>query len=312
MKVEGGREYSSSIKFEAVYLSTRLSVDKLYRERSYEGCPTWSIGSFQSIAHRGDWIDPIYHRGEAAWERGDVATALRAWSIAAEAGMEEAQENMAYLLDPLSSLATYSATDRRPTGDLAFHYWSRSAMQESSWAILRVCDYLRHGVPLAKNSQEAAFCYRKQARKENFYYFFGPSERFASLRLAELYGTGLDGVLHPDFLASIRMYDWVWSRMEKSGQNSFLSFVVWMQFRVYLRAIMAMLHGDISARQFLLRSLTPQMRLPPWMVLFSFSVSHDTMLALVGLTALCILAVIRYQLRRRMINLHAQHGQARR
>ena len=159
-------------KFEPYYLSTRLSVDKLYRERHYDGCPTWSIESFRVFAHRADWSDPVYHRGEAAMDLGDVSTALRAWSIAAEAGMEEAQDNIAYFLDPyihgplsdsdqffLRTMFPMEPSDYvRHMSELAHHYWALSAKQESAYAKLMLCDHLKRHSP--GDVQRVATCYK--------------------------------------------------------------------------------------------------------------------------------------------------------
>ena len=166
-----GRYFLMS-KFEPYYLSARLSVDKLYRERHYDGCPTWSIESFRVFAHRADWSDPMYHRGEAAMDRGDVSTALRAWSIAAEAGMEEAQDNIAYFLDPYvhgplsdsDQIFLHTESRREPSsyvhhmGELAHHYWTLSAKQESAYARLMLCDYLKRHSP--DDVQRVATCYK--------------------------------------------------------------------------------------------------------------------------------------------------------
>lgn len=62
-----------------------------------------TVGYFREAAERGDWSDPIFHRGNAAYARGDIPTALLAFAIAAEQGMRFAQENVAFLLDQRAS-----------------------------------------------------------------------------------------------------------------------------------------------------------------------------------------------------------------
>ena len=57
------------------------------------------VEAFQEAAERGDWEDPIYHRGTAAYARNDIPRALLAFAIAADTGMWEGQVNSAYLLD---------------------------------------------------------------------------------------------------------------------------------------------------------------------------------------------------------------------
>lgn len=58
-----------------------------------------AVEKFKEAADRGDWNDPVYHRGTAAYARNDIPTALLSFAIAADAGVWEGQYNAADLLD---------------------------------------------------------------------------------------------------------------------------------------------------------------------------------------------------------------------
>lgn len=86
--------------------------------------------------------------------------------------MEEAQDNIAYFLDPYvhgplsdhDQIFLRTESQREPSsyvhrmGELAHHYWTLSAKQESAYARLMLCDYLKRHSP--DDVQRVATCYK--------------------------------------------------------------------------------------------------------------------------------------------------------
>ena len=61
-----------------------------------------AVSFFKLVAERGSWSDDLVREGEARWRLGtDNARedAMLRWWIAAERGIECAQNNLAYILD---------------------------------------------------------------------------------------------------------------------------------------------------------------------------------------------------------------------
>lgn len=99
-------EYKLADKLEAHYLLGGIYADYVYNHTDHMLYCTLAQQHLRSVAQRADWADPVFHRAEAALDRGDVATALAAWAVSASAGIVEAQDNLAYVLDPCTCRAS--------------------------------------------------------------------------------------------------------------------------------------------------------------------------------------------------------------
>lgn len=176
---------------------------------------TLATRKLKEAAERGDWIDPIYHRGTAAYARNDIPTALLAFALAAEQGMAPAQENVAYLLE---SCMCITDTDKRviqqsannPHGLLALRFWAHSAVQKGEGAV-HMCD-----AQLASGDRQAAIdCFGHLARR---------SVRLAYWRLGWLYETSPT----PDYALAKRNYDL--ARQDGPDTETLYAFLVYVRF----------------------------------------------------------------------------------
>ncbi|WFC95920.1 ERAD-associated protein [Malassezia brasiliensis] len=188
----GDHWYAVYPRVEQPYIEGLVAAEDLRHGNATCGVAT---RKFKEAAERGDWADPIYHRGTAAYARNDIPTALLAFALAAEQGMSSAQENVAYLLE-----------SRTP---LALRFWAQSAVQKGEGA-LHMCD-----AQLASGSRQASIdCFGHLARR---------GIRVAYWRLGWLYETSLP----PDFALAKRNYD---SAMQDGPHTETL-----YAFLVYLR-----------------------------------------------------------------------------
>ena len=270
----------TSSKFEMLYWEAGLEADQLYQSHDTAVCRA-TASAFQAFVHRGDWADPIYHRGEAAFDRGDLSTAMHAWSMAAVAGMEEAQDNMAQIFDQFTSWA--HKPEKRSTDALALTYWAQSALQGSTLARSKICDYILFGLVPGSHAQ-AARCYRSQVD--------GSSDLTNKWRLARLYEDGADG-FERDFPLAKRLYDVI--LMHHDMLKLTVSLVL---FRLHVKAFWAMLSGDITAQR-LFTSYLPTFSLIPT-VHFSADQILDMVLFLVGAGGLVALLLMRRHMQGRM------------
>ena len=84
-------------RVENPYVHGAVRLDSFLKEKG-NTCED-VVEKFKEAAERGDWADPIYHRGSAAYSRNDIPSALLSFAIAADAGVWEGQVNSAYLLE---------------------------------------------------------------------------------------------------------------------------------------------------------------------------------------------------------------------
>lgn len=94
--------------FEAQYLSASVAAEAVYDNINVTRNCNWALPDMREVVERADWLDPVFHRAEAAFDRGDASTALLAWSMASEMGVEEAQDNLAYVLDQCTLCVLFS------------------------------------------------------------------------------------------------------------------------------------------------------------------------------------------------------------
>lgn len=187
----GDHWYAVYPRVEQPYIEGLVAAEDLRRGNATCKLATRKL---KEAAERGDWADPIYHRGTAAYARDDIPTALLAFALAAEQGMPSAQENVAYLLE---SRTCFTDADNRvisrrtpnPRGPLALRFWAQSAVQKGEGAV-HMCD-----AQLASGNRQAAIdCFGHLARR---------GVRIAYWRLGWLYETGPT----PDYALAKRNYD---------------------------------------------------------------------------------------------------------
>ena len=279
----------TSAKFDALYWNAGLEADYLYKSPDPTRCRQVAT-KFQALVHRGDWEDPVYHRGEAALDRGDVATALHAWSMAAEAGMAEAQDNVAHILDQFTSWR--HIVEPRPYDALALEYWAQSAMQDSTLAQTKICDYVLHGfLPHRRSMAQAARCYRSQVD--------GSNDLLNKWRLAQLYEDGAEG-FERDFPLAKRLYDVILLHSPLLNLT-----VTWALMRLHAKAFWAMLCGDTTAQR-LFASYMPTVSLQ-----VSSDWLFDATLLLASLAALGLLVLVRRHMHRRWTETQRAYQDAR-
>lgn len=263
-----------------------------------------SLPFLEEAVERADWNDPIYHRAAAAYDRGDLATALQAWSIAAEAGIEEAQDNMAFVLDQFTSW------NHVPTPEiddaLALHYWAQSARQGSVHARHKICEYILFGLADG-GAQRAANCFgdmvdldtkiKRDAQNDGSIYNSNPLstifDEMSAWRLGSMYAQGSPS-MRRDLALAKRLYDQANTMYPES--TGLLMF--FLMVRLFFQALWHMLQGDVTARSMLL-SYLPSSLTKPWSYeLISMAVELSLFFA--GVLGLLALAWIRRYVRRRL------------
>ncbi|PGH06214.1 hypothetical protein AJ79_06602 [Helicocarpus griseus UAMH5409] len=153
---------------EAFYYLAEISEQGIGRER-HCGMAT---AYYKMVAEKAEVIHSAFHEANTAYESGDKETALVASMMAAEQGYENAQANVAYLLDeqrsvlPLDSILPRSRS-RRPSllrnAALALIYWTRSARQSNIDSLVKMGDYYFHGYGASPDLDKAFNCYHAAA-----------------------------------------------------------------------------------------------------------------------------------------------------
>ncbi|KAK0567049.1 ERAD-associated protein [Tilletia horrida] len=193
-----------------------------------ERCDSAVINLKHAI-ERADWADPVYHRADRAWKRGDSQRALLGWMLAGEMGYEPAQNNVAWILDRDDSF------DR-----LALVQWTRSAGQENVDALVKMGDYYFRGIgtptPGIPAYEKAVACYSAAADMS--------ASALAYWNMGWMYETGLGVGGGRDFHLAKRYYDMAWATNKKEAYLAvFLSLV-----KLHVRAAWAAVyHRDASA-----------------------------------------------------------------
>ena len=77
-------------------------------------------------------------RADRAWARGEQDKALLGWWLAAEMGVEMAQNNVAFVLERGVDVPWVSDIERRSEEVMM---WTRSAAQDNVDAMVKVGDY---------------------------------------------------------------------------------------------------------------------------------------------------------------------------
>ncbi|KAK4996446.1 ERAD-associated protein [Elasticomyces elasticus] len=152
---------------EAFYYLADINNQGLGRDRS---CGMAAV-YYKVVAEKAEVIHSAFPEANEAYENGDRETALVAYMMAAEQGYENAQANVAYLLDQaqprfsLSSLLPFLRHKATAVGDaaLALIYWTRSAKQSNFDSLVKMGDYYLDGLGTIMDREKAAACYQAAA-----------------------------------------------------------------------------------------------------------------------------------------------------
>ncbi|KAI0692089.1 HCP-like protein [Cytidiella melzeri] len=122
------------------------------------------VSFFKMVAERGVWDDNILREAEIAWNMGTEhgkELALLLWWIAAERGIEVAQNNLAYVLDQDRSILRFTRfaphSLSNDTARLALTQWTRSAAQHNIDSLVKVGDYYYHGLGVSDEPTEIRY-----------------------------------------------------------------------------------------------------------------------------------------------------------
>ncbi|PBP25907.1 ubiquitin-protein ligase sel1 [Diplocarpon rosae] len=149
---------------EAFYFLAELIDQGVGRERS---CGL-AAAYYKSVSEKAEPLLSSFAEANKAFEEGDHELALVDYMFAAEQGYENAQANVAYLLDQKKSKWTYPSwlslgSIPRPAllqnGALALIYWTRSAKQSNIDSLVKMGDYYLEGVGTQIDLEKAASCY---------------------------------------------------------------------------------------------------------------------------------------------------------
>ncbi|QDS71101.1 hypothetical protein FKW77_009183 [Venturia effusa] len=186
---------------EAAYYLGELANNNLGREA---GCNAAAM-YYKIVAEKTEVIVASFKEANEAYESGDVDTALVAYMLAAEQGFENAQSNVAYILDqqrprlPFPMIGNSFQKKISVIGDagLALLYWTRSAKQSNTDSLVKMGDYYLEGFGTAPDTTKAAACY--QAAAESLV----SAQAYWNLGWMHENGIGMD----QDFHLAKRFYD---------------------------------------------------------------------------------------------------------
>jgi SEL1 protein len=193
--------------FEAYYYLARIHARSLATlpPAMQPGACSMATSFFKVAAERGAWGDNLSAAGDAAWAHGAQASALLLWALASERGLEPAQNNVAYVLDPDRSMLLRghapAHTSDAAAARRALAHWTRSAAQNNVDALVKVADYHYHGVgvdaPEHERHERAAGYYRSAADTQ--------VSALAMWNLGWMYENGVG--VQQDFHLAKRYYD---------------------------------------------------------------------------------------------------------
>lgn len=128
---------------------------------------------YKMVAERAEEVHSSFIEANTEYEKGDREIALIATMMAAEQGYENAQANVAYLLDEQQSVFSLDKvlpwTTKKPRSSLlrnaalALIYWTRSARQSNIDSLLKMGDYYLGGLGIPADPEKASTCYHTAA-----------------------------------------------------------------------------------------------------------------------------------------------------
>lgn len=127
---------------------------------------------YKMVAEKAEEVHSSFAEANNAYENGDRETAFIAALMAAEQGYENAQANVAYLLDDQRSVFSLDKIlpwAKKPRSSLlrnaalALIYWTRSARQSNIDSLLKMGDYYLGGLGIPADPEKASTCYHTAA-----------------------------------------------------------------------------------------------------------------------------------------------------
>ncbi|KAJ5488183.1 Tetratricopeptide-like helical [Penicillium expansum] len=127
---------------------------------------------YKMVAEKAEIVHSAFVEANAAYESGDKESALIPSMMAAEQGYENAQANVAYLLDEhrsvlsLSSILPWAEKARSSlmrNARLALIYWTRSSKQANIDSLVKMGDYYLSGTGTPVDANKASTCYHNAA-----------------------------------------------------------------------------------------------------------------------------------------------------
>ncbi|EYE99038.1 ubiquitin ligase complex subunit HRD3 [Aspergillus ruber CBS 135680] len=158
---------------EAFYYLAEMSNNGVGRQRHCGMAASY----YKMVAERAEAIHSSFLEANNAYKDGDKERALIASMMAAEQGYENAQANVAFLLDeqrsllPVDSVLSYGTNAGRPqrsssllkNAALAMIYWTRSAKQANIDSLIKMGDYYLTGTGILADAEKASTCYHTAA-----------------------------------------------------------------------------------------------------------------------------------------------------
>jgi SEL1 protein len=155
---------------EAYYHLAEINNNGVGRERSCGMATAY----YKLVAEKVEPLHSSFEEANNAYEEGDLETALVAYMMAAEQGYEQAQANVAYLLDEQKSIFSLDGLlpwkAKRPSilknPFMALVYWTRSAKQTNIDSAVKMGDYYLNGYGVEAEPEKAATCYQAAAEMQ--------------------------------------------------------------------------------------------------------------------------------------------------
>lgn len=132
---------------------------------------------YKMVAEKAEDIHSSFAEANDAYESGNKEIALIDSMMAAEQGYENAQSNVAFLLDeqrsvlPLDSILPWNKKKKSSSllrnAALALIYWTRSAKQSNADSLVKMGDYYLSGFGTKLDVDKASTCYQSAAEGQH-------------------------------------------------------------------------------------------------------------------------------------------------
>jgi SEL1 protein len=153
---------------EAYYYLAELNNRAVGRDRSCSMAAVY----YKIVAEKAEPIWSSLSEANEAFEEGDNQKAILRYLMAAEQGSENAQANVAWLLDhskprwsPIAWITSLQqgATSALADAAVSLLYWTRSAKQSNIDSLVKMGDYYLSGLGTSISRENAAACYQAAA-----------------------------------------------------------------------------------------------------------------------------------------------------
>ena len=155
---------------EAFYYLAEMNQKGIGRDKSCGSAAVY----YKIVVEKAEAIWSGLSEAVEAYDEGEPSKAFIPYLMAAEQGSENAQANVAWLLDqsqskplwsPLNWLSSRASSTKNTLGDaaLALVHWTRSAKQQNIDALVKMGDYYLAGLGTAPSAEHAAQCYQSAA-----------------------------------------------------------------------------------------------------------------------------------------------------